>query len=414
MQARSLDKSEIDMTQAMLKTDDKTTDELNDQRFAQACAEAVSVAARFADAVDRDARFPNEAIEALRAQRLLSMSVPASRGGQGASLQEVAEVCRALGSVCASTAMVFAMHQSQLYCLVEHAPDDRWFNAYFADLVENERLVASATSEVSVGGDLGRSICCVQPDHEGTFKLVKEAPTISYGAYADTILVTARRDAEARATEQVLVALKRADFDLQPTSEWNTLGMRGTASGGFVLTGRGAEQQVLPLPFAEIAARTMSPVSYILWASAWRGIAEDAVRRAQKFYRQRARSTTASLGNAGTRLVEAVGNLRLMAATINDAIIRRDEQLAKRAMGTCNADSYGSSVVVNDLKVRMSSLALGIVQEAMMVCGVAAYKNDSPYSLGRHLRDLHSAPIMVNNDRLISTMSVMMLAERLT
>lgn len=401
------------MTQAMLQTDEKTVEEMRDPRFAQACAEAVSVAARFADAVDREARFPKEAIEALRAQRLLSMSVPTDRGGQGASLQEVAEVCRALGSVCASTAMVFAMHQSQLYCLVEHAPQDRWFNACFADLVQNERLIASATSEVNVGGDLGRSICSVQPDHEGNFKLVKEAPTISYGAYADMILVTARKDPEARATEQVLVVLQRADFDLQPTSEWNTLGMRGTASGGFILTGRGAEQQVLPLPFAEIAARTMSPVAYILWASVWRGIAEDAVRRAQKFYRKQARSASATLGNAGTRMVEAVGNLRLMAATINNAITRRDAQLANRMNGTCDADSYGSSVVINDLKVRMSTLALEIVQEAMMVCGFSAYKNDSPYSLGRHLRDLHSAPIMVNNDRLVSTMSVMMLAERL-
>ncbi len=400
------------MTDAKLETNETTVGELEKQRFADACAEAVSVAARFADTVDREARFPKEAVEALRAQRLLSMSVPTSRGGQGASLREVADVCRALGSACASTAMIFAMHQSQLYCLIEHAPHDRWFDAYFADLVKNERLVASATSEVNVGGDLGRSICCVQPDNEGNFKLVKDAPTISYGAYADTILVTARRDVEAKATEQVLVVLNRSDFDLQPTSDWNTLGMRGTASGGFVLTGRGAVQQVLPLSFAEIAARTMSPVAYILWASAWQGIAEDAVRRAQKVYRKQARSAAASLGNAGMRMVEAVGNLRLMAATINDAVIRRDAQLAKRASGACNADSYGSSVVINDLKVRMSSLALDIVQEAMMVCGIAGYKNDSPYSLGRHLRDLHSAPIMVNNDRLVSTMSVMLLAER--
>ena len=42
---------------------------------AQRCA---AVAAQFADAVDREARFPHEAFEALKRERLLSAMVPAT------------------------------------------------------------------------------------------------------------------------------------------------------------------------------------------------------------------------------------------------------------------------------------------------------------------------------------------------
>ena len=40
------------------------------------------------------------------------------------------------------------------------------------------------------------------------------------------------------------------------------------------------------------------------------------------------------------------------------------------------------------------------------------YKNDSPYSLGRHLRDAHSAAIMISNDRIASNTANLLLVNR--
>src|SRR4051794_25234592 len=70
--------------------------------------------------VDRDARFPREAIAALRAERMFSVLVPVEFGGSGASLTDVASAVEALGRHCASTAMVYAMHQIQVASLVRH------------------------------------------------------------------------------------------------------------------------------------------------------------------------------------------------------------------------------------------------------------------------------------------------------
>src|SRR5579872_2729993 len=55
------------------------------------------VAGPAADDVDRSARLPHEAIDALRRERLLSASVPAELGGFGCAVSELAGMCEALG-----------------------------------------------------------------------------------------------------------------------------------------------------------------------------------------------------------------------------------------------------------------------------------------------------------------------------
>src|ERR1700730_11088262 len=87
---------------------------------------AAEAAAAHADAVDGQARFPGEAVAALRAERLMSIMVPADFGGEGAGVGDVVDICYALGRACASTAMIFAMHQIMVAILVRHAGDSAW------------------------------------------------------------------------------------------------------------------------------------------------------------------------------------------------------------------------------------------------------------------------------------------------
>ena len=61
-----------------------------------------AIAAAAADGVDRETRFPAEAIAAARAQRLLGILVPTELGGEEASVSDVVDVCYALGRACAS------------------------------------------------------------------------------------------------------------------------------------------------------------------------------------------------------------------------------------------------------------------------------------------------------------------------
>ncbi|MFN9449921.1 MAG: acyl-CoA dehydrogenase family protein, partial [Rubrivivax sp.] len=81
---------------------------------------ARDIAAAHARAVDTEARFPRESITALQTAGLLAAAVPRSHGGPGHSLAEQAQLCAALAQGCGSTAMVFAMHLSQLASVPRH------------------------------------------------------------------------------------------------------------------------------------------------------------------------------------------------------------------------------------------------------------------------------------------------------
>src|SRR5688572_14660241 len=109
---------------------------------------AREIAAKHADDVDARARFPSETIAALKGLKVLSAAVPAEFGGGGFTMRELAGLCSALAQGCSSSAMVLAMHYSQLACIVRHGMGSAFFRQYIKDLVEHQYLLASMTSEV--------------------------------------------------------------------------------------------------------------------------------------------------------------------------------------------------------------------------------------------------------------------------
>jgi acyl-CoA dehydrogenase len=41
----------------------------------------------------------------------------------------------------------------------------------------------------------------------------------------------------------------------------------------------------------------------------------------------------------------------------------------------------------------------------MQASGLSGYRTDGEFSIGRHLRDILSAPIMINNDRILANLA---------
>ena len=185
------------------------------------------LAARHALDVDAGARFPQELVSALREQRLLAAYVPVTRGGLGWSLRAIAELCETLGRGCASGAMVFAMHQIQVACIVHHGGGSGRWERLLEHIAQKQPLIASITSEAGVGGDIRTSRCAVK-EGAGGLEVDKQATTLSYGAHADGYLLTARRTADSPGSDQVLVWLERERCRLTAEGVWNPLGMRGT------------------------------------------------------------------------------------------------------------------------------------------------------------------------------------------
>ncbi|MEU2507029.1 acyl-CoA dehydrogenase family protein [Streptomyces sp. NPDC007863] len=370
----------------------------------EAALRAREVLAEHARATDREAAFPAEPVAALRAERLLSAAVPKEYGGHGLGPDELAALAAVLGGGCGSTAMVWAMHQLQLACLAGAAGTSPELVAYLREACAEQLLVASVTSEAGVGGSLRESRCALVPDG-AELLLEKEATTVSYGGYADAFLVTARARPDAAPTDQVLVLVRADQARLTRTGEWDTLGMRGTSSPAHSLSARVPAAQVLPVPFGEIATRCMVPLSHLLWAGVWTGIAADAVRRAASFARARARAQLRS----GTvvddpRLGQAYASLRVLQDSV-----RQFGADYTRFTAEPDADTTAITVRANALKTSVSTGCLRVVEQTLEICGMAGYGESGPHSVARHLRDLHSARLMIANSRLDQSNSQLLL-----
>jgi len=367
--------------------------------FRERVAAVAEAAATEADAVDREARFPRKAIDAAREQRLLGAQIPIEFGGDGASIAEVTDMCYALGRACASAGMIFAMHQTKIACLVRHGAGSGWHEGLMRRVATEQLLLASSTTEGQNGGNIRFSSAAVERAG-GEISLVRDATVISYGAEADGIVTVARRADDAAGSDQVLLAITRDDYTLEPTLAWETLGMRGTCSAGFKLSFKGSAQQIFPVPYERIHAQTMTPVAHLCWSSVWAGIAAAAVERAQLFIRKAARGSGGNMPPGAAHFTAAkmtLTKLRAIVAANLECYAARERD--ERALSSIDFQSS-----INLLKVEASELAVTAVMHAMRACGLSGYRNDTDVSVGRHLRDVLSAPIMINNDRILASM----------
>jgi acyl-CoA dehydrogenase len=361
---------------------------------------ADEIAGPNADDVDRAARFPVETIDALKAEGALSAFVPLALGGGGIGFETIAAACFELGRRCGASAMVFAMHQIQVACIVRHLNDAPWFEGYLRDLVKDQRLIASATSEVGSGGDMSRSIAAATPGDDGLVHFEKQAPTVSYGAHADDLFTTLRRSPDAEPGDQVVVLTTREQVTLEQTGTWDPLGMRGTCSPGYTIRAAFPAEQVLPTQFSTVATESMVPISHILWSHLWLGIATDAFDRARAFVRAQAKRAPDQPPPTAQRLSHLMSELSLLRAEVGSALT---EFMAASAGGRERLSTMASILRFNNLKIAASEQAPRVCQGAMGVCGIVGYKNDTPFSVGRHLRDTMSAALMIANERIHMT-----------
>jgi acyl-CoA dehydrogenase len=377
---------------ALVRTRDEA-DNFGD--LAQRIANVAAVAATDADNVDREARFPQAAIAAAKTNKLLGVLVPGEFGGEEASIFDVTDMSYALGRACSSTAMIIAMHHVKVACVVRHGRGNPWQEGFMRRIASGQMLLASSTTEGQNGGNVRSSAAAIERSGK-TISLERDATVISYGAEADGLVTVARRTSDASASDQVLLVLARDDYTLTRTTSWDTLGMRGTCSTGFALMARGVADQIVPEPYDRIHAQTMVPFAHLCWSSVWAGIASAAVERAQAFIRKAARGAGGQLPPGAAHFTEAQANLNKLRALINATTeMYAAREFDDRALGALDFQS-----AINLLKVEASELAGEIVMSALRATGLSGYRNDGAASITRHLRDVLSAPLMINNDRI--------------
>ncbi len=345
----------------------------------------------------------------MRETGIFAAPIPVEFGGVGADAVELARGCWILGQCCSATASIVAMHHTQILSVVHHANESAELQDYLRRVASENRIIASVTSEVGPGGDMRSSSCAVEIEGD-TYTLTKKATTVSYGSYADDLMITARKNTDAASGDQVLVIAENGQFQLQDQGIWDTLGMRGTCSPPATVVAKGAAWQVIATPFADIATYTMVPTSHIFWSSWWLGLATDAVSKARELFRAKGRSNPGVTPLGAHRVADLDAELQKMEYEVFGLAREYAEALA--AKDAQKLSSLAFSLRINTLKLNSSRAVVAIVSEALSVCGIQAYKNNGPFSLGRHLRDAHSSVMMVHNDRIQLTNAAMLLVHK--
>jgi acyl-CoA dehydrogenase len=368
--------------------------------FQERVAVVAFAAATDAEEVDREARFPRVAIDAAREHKLLGAQIPVAFGGLGASIFDITDMCYTLGRACSSTAMIFAMHQIKVACLVRHGSGSGYHEALMRRVASEQLLLASSTTEGQNGGNIRSSAAAVE-HNDAEISLIRKATVISYGAEADGIVSIARRAGDAASSDQVLVAFTKDNYTLERCQSWETLGMRGTCSAGFELKATASADQIFPEAYEKIHTQTMTPVAHLCWSSVWAGIAAAAVDRAQQFIRKAARGASGQLPPGAAHFTAAKMSLAKQRAIITANMDNyANHQHDERALASLEFQSS-----INLLKVEASELAVQTVMSAMRACGLAGYRNDGEFSVGRLLRDVLSSPLMINNERILSNIA---------
>jgi acyl-CoA dehydrogenase len=131
------------------------------------------------------------------------------------------------------------------------------------------------------------------------------------------------------------------------------------------------------------------------------GIAASATARAQAFMRNAARHSNGQSPPGAPHFTSAIASLRTLRGVLSSALRAYEQGMNDEK--TLLSLEFQSMITLT--KVEASELAVSTVTSAMRACGLAGYRNDGEYSVGRHLRDVLSAPLMINNDRILANLA---------
>ncbi|HEU5471329.1 MAG TPA: acyl-CoA dehydrogenase family protein [Actinophytocola sp.] len=358
-------------------------------------ADVVATAERYAAGADETARFPTEALDALRASGLLGLLVPAEHGGAGGGLGDLVDVTMRLSRVDLSVGMIFAMHCQQAITLVRYARP-RLAGELLPALGRGELYLASVTTERGTGGHLLTSDSPTSSG-AGLLRIDRDAPIVTGGEHADGFLITLLAPDADSPTQVSLVYAAREQLALEVTGGWDPLGMRATHSVPMRLSGAVPEHQVVGESggFRAIAAGLFGPVAHLGWAAAWLGTAAGALSRVLRLMRSPAGRRQFDLTSELllTRLARIRGRLDTVHALLRHTVSTVD--------GAPDMSAPPVQLLVNTLKVQAAEQCFAAGHELVELVGLRhGYLRGSELYLERVFRDLRSASLNYANDRL--------------
>ncbi len=354
-----------------------------------------TIIAENAEADDENARWPRENMQALGEAGLLGLNVPESLGGHGAGLSGIVAVSEIIARESPSTALCFAMHCVGTAVIAAKATKDQE-ERYLKPIARGEHITTLALSEPGTGSylyvpqaelrDLGEEL-----EVRGVKSFVTN------GGEADSYVVSTVgvEEAHGEGTFSCVLIDEGAD-GLQWQEEWRGFGMRSNSSRTAELEGvRVPRTNLLGEPGDQLwyIFEVVAPSFLIAMAGTYIGLATGAVEIARRHVGTRRH----------THSGETLGSNPVVAHRLGEMWIEQERArqfvLSAARLGDDGGDDalmsiLGSKVVAADAAVRLTN-------EAMTLCGGAAYRENS--RLARMLRDARASHVMAPTTDLLKT-----------
>lgn len=337
--------------------------------------------------VDRERTFPTEGIEALAEAGGLGLVVPAEHGGAGGGLLALAEACEAVGSACASTGMVYLMHEITAATIAGGGGERA--TGYLNGLASGRIVGTLAFSERGTGAHFyAPELRAVQSN--GHVKISGRKSFVTSGGHADVYLVLVQSGG-GEGLDCFLV--ERTAEGIRFDGEWQGLGMSGNSSIAMELDDVtidveariGASGSGADLVFSVVA-----PFFLVGLASVNVGIASSALKAATEHAAGRHYAD-------GSVLAEVQGIQHQLADM--DIDVRKSRLLVHEAARLGDAGDEGALVPIMEAKISATDTAANVTQRALEVCGGQGYTPALP--IERSLRDSRAGAVMAPTNAVL-------------
>ncbi|MFO1400840.1 MAG: acyl-CoA dehydrogenase family protein [Steroidobacteraceae bacterium] len=330
-------------------------------------------------AIDAQARFPREALDALGRAGLLGLVTAAEAGGLGKGLAEASAVVSRLAQDCPSTAMVACMH----YCAT--AVIERFGTETVRSAIARGRHVSTlAFSEAESRSHFWAPVGSARAEGDAIVLDARKS-WVTSAFEADSYVWSSKPVAAAGASTLWLVDARLPGLS-QP-GNFDGLGLRGNASTPVSATGVriGAGDRLGEDGKGfDIMMGVVLPWFVTLNASCSLGLIEGALARAIGHVKATRHQ------HLGTSLAD----LPTIRAQLARARIRADalRALLGDTLAAIGANRPDTMLRVLEIKAAGAEAALEVTDIAMRVCGGAAFRKEA--GIERLFRDARAASVM--------------------
>jgi alkylation response protein AidB-like acyl-CoA dehydrogenase len=346
---------------------------------------AQTVLAPNAAAVDRDARFPSESIDALGKKGFLGLGVDTAHGGRGQSPRMFAAVVEELAMACPSTAMIYVMHVAAAQAIAaSEVLDSR--DDVLRDIARGKHLTTLAFSEKGSRSQFWAPVSHLVVDN-GHYQTSASKSWVTSAEHADSYVSSAQKPGAASPLESTIYFVRRKAKGVNVTSRFDGLGLRGNDSSPVALDkvevkkgdlisrdGEGANTMLqIVLPWFAIGTAAMA-----------NGICRAAVTRTAEHL------AGTGFEHDGTKLRD----LPVLRARIADMATRTEQSRALLGHTLDHVEKGSEVAPLYVLQSRLAALeaAVDVTDLAMKACGGAAFSKQ--LGIERLFRDARAGWVM--------------------